>query len=164
MNTRIGIKLVSAFIIMSEVAFCATFAAETNTIPQGFRTSIGGLLGTTYSVEFRSGVLHYSAADGLKTNQVVQVTPSAQQWREFRRALDDLDIWQWRTNYPNSRGVRDGAQWSVEVAYSDRSLKTQGNNNFPGRGGKPSGSPAYTKLFSGYTAAVSKLLGGKEFQ
>ncbi len=164
MNLRVGTKLPALLLMVSAVALCSTFAAGTNTIPQRFRSSIGGFLGATYNVEFRDGLLYYLAAEGLKKNQPVKITPSVQQWREFRRALDDLNIWQWRTNYPNSRGVRDGTQWSVEIEYSDRFLKTQGDNNFPGRGGKPSGSPSYTKAFSGYTTAVRKLLGGKEFQ
>jgi len=162
MNRRSGIKLVMV-VIVSAVALCSSLAAETNSIPQSFRTSIGGFLGAAYSVEFRDGILYYSAADGPKKSPPVKITPSAQQWQEFRRALDNLRIWQWHTNYPNP-GVYDGTQWSIEIQYSDCSLRAQGDNNFPGRGGKPSGSPKGTKVFSTYTAAVSKLLGGKEFR
>lgn len=163
MNRRIAIQLVAAIISLRAVALCSSFAAETNAAPQSLRTSIGGFLGTSYSVELRDGSLYYSAADGARKTQPIRITPSAQQWREFRRALDGLGIWQWRTNYPNP-GVYDGTQWALEIRYSDCSLKTQGDNNFPGRGGKPSGSPTGTKAFSAYTTAVRKLLGGKEFR
>lgn len=164
MNRWTGIKLVTALVIVSAVTLCSSLAAETNTIPQSFRTSIGGFLGATYSVDLRDGILYYSAADGRKTNQASKIIPSTQQWREFRRALDGVSIWGWRTNYPNPGGVYDGTQWSVEIRYSDRSLKAGGDNSYPGRGGKPSGSQKSTKAFSAYTAAVSKLLGGKDFR
>jgi len=45
-------------------------------------------------------------------DQAVKVTPTDQQWREFRRALDNVSIWQWRTNYPEP-GFCDGTQWSL---------------------------------------------------
>ena len=163
MNLRITIQLLAVIISLRAVALCSSFAAETNAVPQSLRASVGGFLGTSYSVELRDGSLYYSAADGPTKTQPIRITPSAQQWQEFRRALESFGIWQWRTNYPNP-GVYDGTQWAVEIRYSDCFLKAQGDNNFPGRGGKPSGSPTVTKAFSAYAAAVRKLLGGKEFR
>jgi len=155
--------VIRALIGLVTVITSPSFAAETNAAPQSFRASIGGFLGVCYSVELREGSLYYLAADAPQKAQTLKLTPTSQQWREFRRALDDVGVWQWRTNYPNP-GVYDGTQWSLEIRYGDRTLKTQGSNNFPGRAGKPSGSPKETKAFSAYAAAVKRLLGGKEFQ
>ena len=137
--------------------------AETNAVPKSFKASIGGFLGPRYSVELRQGTLSYSAANGSRKTALKEVVPTAEQWREFRRFLDRINVWQWHTNYPNP-GVDDGTQWSLDIQYPDRALKTQGDNNFPGREGKANGSPKMTKPFGSYTAAVKKLLDGLEFQ
>lgn len=137
---------------------------ETNYFSRTFTASIGGFFGTTYRVELREGALFYFAADVPDKAVSAKVTPTAKQWREFRRSLDEMKIWQWRTNYSNP-AVRDGIHWSLDVAYDDHHLKTEGSNSFPGRGGKPSGGDGeQTRAFSAYTAAVKKLLGGKKFQ
>ena len=137
--------------------------AETNFFPRNFTASIGGFFGTTYSVELREGALFYFAADAPDKAVSAKVTPTAKQWREFRRSLDEIKIWQWRTNYSNP-AVRDGIHWSLDIEYDDHELKTGGSNSFPGRGGKQTGCSEQTRAFSAYTAAVKRLLGGKGFQ
>src|SRR5437667_1580778 len=107
------------------------FAGQTNAVPEKFTASIGGFLGATYGVELQDGNLLYSAAYAPRKTTSIKITPTAQQWREFRRALDEISIWQWQTNYPNPGGIYDGTQWALEIKYQDRTLRTQGNNNFP---------------------------------
>ncbi len=47
---------------------------------------------------------------------------------------------------------------------NDRSLSTQGSNNFPDAGGQPTGDPVPTKTFQRYLAAVKNLVGGRAFE
>src|SRR5215471_10803465 len=126
------------------VFFAAScFAAETNAAPESFKTFVGGFTGPSYSVELRDGKLYYSVVDGPSHTRAAKITPSTQQWGEFRRALEDIGVWQWRTNYPNPR-VSDGTQWSLEIRWGGRALRARGSNSFPATGGEPNGRPERT--------------------
>src|SRR5207253_919471 len=91
-----------------------------------------------------------------------RVTPTAAQWQEFRQTLDDLQVWRWRAKYPNT-DTDDGTQWSLDVAFPGRAITTHGDNNYPGRAGKPNGQPESTAEFRRYLSAVEKLI-GKTFE
>lgn len=139
-------------------------AAEPSPAPRQFSASIGGFLGPTYQLEWRDGTLTYTSfSPGQTKPKRAKVTPTAAQWREFRQALDDLKVWQWRAAYP-SRGVQDGTQWALEITYADHAIKTRGDNNYPGANGKPNDDPNATKSFNRYLDAVTKLIGGKTFR
>lgn len=128
-----------------------------------FSARVGGFLGSSYTVELRDGALVYTSREGGGELITTTPRPTAAQWREFRRTLDDLKVWQWRADYSN-HGVADGTQWSLDIAYADHSLTTGGSNNYPDVNGKTSDSSDYTAAFNRYLAAVKKLLGGKNFQ
>jgi len=139
-------------------------AAEPAPAPKSFRAAIGGFFGPSYRVEFKDGVLSYTAAGrGQQNPKAETVKPTEAQWREFRKALDDLKVWQWKDSYFN-HGVADGTQWTLEVAYEGTEIKATGSNSYPGPDGKANGSPEQTKTFTAYLKAVEKLLGGKAFQ
>jgi hypothetical protein len=138
--------------------------AESPPTPKRFKASIGGFLGGSYVVEWRDGTLTYTESGrGQAAPKPVVITPTAAQWREFRQALDDLKVWDWQPKYPNDK-VADGTKWSLDIAYPDRELKTEGANNYPDPAGKPNGNPTPTEHFKRYLAAVKKLTGGKTFQ
>jgi hypothetical protein len=144
----------------------STFAVEPPIIPEKFSVVIGGFFGSTYVVELRDGALHYTERKQTNVGPgsfSSTVTPTPQQWEEFRKSIDQLNIWQWRADYP-SHGVEDGTQWSLEIAYADHALKTHGDNNYPDATGKPNGEPHSTKTFDRYLAAVKKLIGGRSFE
>jgi hypothetical protein len=156
--TRFSIFAVFAF------ALTTAFAAEPLQVPKRFTASIGGFLGSSYKVELRDGTLAYTSSGPGRTNlKQKTITPTATQWREFQRALDDLKVWEWRKEYPN-RGIMDGTQWSLDIAFEDRPLQTHGDNCYPDDGGKPNRNPELTKSFIAYLAAIQKLLGGEPFQ
>jgi hypothetical protein len=138
-------------------------ADEQSQVPKRFTAKIGGFLSASYSVELHDGALRYtSSASGQRNQTQETLTPTAAQWRDFRKALDDLNVWQWRADYPNP-GVTDGTQWSLDIAYADRSRTSHGDNNYPDAAGKPNGSYDSTKTFKRYLAAIKKLLGGRSF-
>ena len=91
------------------------------------------------------------------------MAPTETQWVEFRRTLDELKVWRWRTEYP-SNGIVDGTQWSLDIAFADRGIKTHGSNSYPDDAGKSNGEPEPTEAFKRYLEAVRKLTGGKSFQ
>ncbi len=136
-------------------------------MPEKFSAVIGGFLGSTYAVELRHGALHYTEKRGTSVGYGVissaTVTPTRQQWQEFRKSIDQLNIWQWRADYP-SRGVEDGTQWSLEIAYADHALKTHGDNSYPDARGRPYSNPDSTKTFDRYLAAIKELIGGRSFE
>src|SRR4051794_27592044 len=94
-------------------------------MPEKVSAVIGGFFDSTYVIELRDGALHYterkqtSVGSGSSSSTV---TPTPQQWEEFRKSIDQLDIWQWGADYP-SHGVEDGTQWSLEIANADPRLE-----------------------------------------
>lgn len=139
-------------------------AAEPSAVPKRFNAYIGGFMGASYKLELHDGVLTYTAFGGGHSNPKQKtIKPTEAQWREFRQTLDELKVWQWRDKYPNN-GTMDGTQWSLDIAFADRALKTRGDNNYPDATGKPNGEPETTKAFTRYLAAVQKLIGGKAFE
>ena len=139
-------------------------AADSPPIPKQFSASIGGFMGASYDLELHDGTLTYTTFDaGHRNPRRAAIKPTAAQWREFRQALDDLKVWQWRAEYPTNDTL-DGTQWGPGIAYADRALKTHGDNNYPDGTGKPNGKPEPTRAFNLYLAAVRKLTGGKTFE
>ena len=138
-------------------------AGEPEENPQKLSARIGGMLGATFRVELSGRTLEYSVTRRRETSAPVKVTPTAEQWREFRKALDEVIVWRWKSDYLNRR-VMDGTQWSLDIAYADRSIKAAGSNSYPDDKGKANGQPQFTPAFARYLAAVEKLLGGKTFK
>jgi len=137
--------------------------AKSAAVPRIFKARIGGMMGGTYRVELTDGTLVYSTSRGRKDGDPVKVTPTADQWREFRATLDDLNVWRWNADYMNQQ-VADGTQWALEIGYADHSLKAAGSNSYPDDNGKPNGKPDTTKAFGRYLAAVKKLLDNRTFK
>lgn len=133
--------------------------------PKQFRAHIGGFGGGDFVVELRDNVLTYTARarERGRPARTETVAPTSAQWRDFRAALDEFRIWNWKSQYP-SQGVTDGTQWSIDITYSDRSLAAKGSNNFPNAAGQPNGQSVPTKTFQRYLATVKTLLGGREFE
>jgi hypothetical protein len=124
--------------------------------PIKFEASIGGFFGQSYEVKLQSdGSLHYfqfpdmliQMPDDKDGNDI---TVSDSQWREFRKALDSANIWQWKKYYDSY--VMDGTQWEVRIKYKDASIHSGGSNNYP---------PG--KEFEQFREAVINLIGGRKF-
>ncbi len=133
--------------------------------PLKFKAYIGGFLGPSYEVELKNGQLAYfSSESGLPLKEVrTEIHSPAAKWREFRLALDELKVWEWQSDYPNP-GVLDGTQWSFEIIYPDRALKSKGCNSYPDTTGQPKNKPQVTESFQQFLSAIQALLGGKGFQ
>ena len=77
--------------------------------------------------------------------RTAQTVPTKSQWLEFRRSLDEINVWGWRSEYNDPR-VMDGESWSLVIEYSDRAVASHGVN-------------AYPEAFNRYRAAIHKLAG-----
>ncbi len=141
----------------------AAVRADQSAVPRRFSAYIGGFAAPSYRVELRGDVVTYTALDRQRNSKRTTVKPTAAQWRAFRGTLDDLNVWNWGSRYFNGRVV-DGTQWSLDVAYSDRELKANGENSYPQIDGSPNDEPRPTETFRRYLSAVQTLVGGKRFE
>ena len=135
------------------------FHAETSTFFQpGFQVDEkGGIL--------RYKVVFYSEEEKRAvTLMSMNISPTPNEWSEFRHDLDAINVWQWRPEYV-ARDILDGGGWSLEVRYADRQMRSAGNNAYPGTNGettrKQDGKPS--KPYRLLMDAIKKLLGGRPF-
>ncbi len=126
-----------------------------NIYPEKFEASIGGFFGPSYEVKLMpDGTLLYTddpydfPVPGRESNGI---TVSEDQWREFRKALDNANVWSWKEYYDSD--ILDGTQWELTIKYRDAFVSSGGSNNYPPE-----------EEFKQFEAAVRQLLGGKEFQ
>jgi hypothetical protein len=161
-SRRMEITLI-CLVALFAVTCHSVSAAESPSIPKRFSAYIGGFTGVSYRVELHGDALRYIRFGRGTTNPKQEtITPTPEQWREFRQTLDAMKVWHWRAEYPN-HGVCDGTQWSLDIAYHDRILIAHGDNNYPNDTGTPSGVAEPTSAFNRYLAAIQKLLGGRRF-
>lgn len=131
-------------------------------LPSRFSAYLGGCFSVSYDIELRGDALLVN--DGKRPTLVsTEVHPSLEAWVEFKRALDSINVWCWRSEYPNP-GILDGTQWSLDIDYPDRSVQAHGDNNYPGPEGMPTGQPEEPDTFQSFVGAVSKLLGKEPSQ
>jgi hypothetical protein len=136
-------------------------------IPQRLRIGIGGHFGPSYGVELESGLLVYTSSKQRKDfppecdSRTENIHPTTERWQAFRAALDQLNVWCWQSDYPNSAMVCDGTGWTVEISYSDRSLVSSGENCFPGWDGRavPITEDGTDNTFAKFCRAVARLTG-----
>ena len=163
-------RIVTAVVVAAFVSGCSTKGIRaTDSVADGavsgdsvirprlFEASIGGFFGASYRVELESdGTLLYrhnpktlTSEPGTRTRRV---RVGDDQWREFRRVMDEVNVWVWRKEYIDP-GVVDGTQWSLRLEYADASVFSRGSNAFPEQ-----------QDFERFRAAVEMLLGGREFR
>lgn len=134
--------------------------------PEILIISVGGHMGPSYSVEWKSGGLQYKAIDRSDyeiepTNKTVLLQPTQKQWEAFWRAVDSLNIWSWKKEYSPPPGcfVCDGTGWSISIKKDNYVLESQGYNAYP-----PDGGLDESRDFRKFCRAVSRLCGGRKFR
>lgn len=131
-------------------------------VPLLLKIEEGGWGCSSSTLSLSKGKLIYKVMDLQRGQYSEIITPSAQQWKDFRTALDDVGVWNWLGEYPNP-GVYDGSYWELKISYADRKLMSIGDNNYPTAGGAPSGAPEYTRSFRRLIKAVKALIGKRKF-
>lgn len=135
----------------------ATLAGEPPYLPKTFTANIRPGWTPSCSLELQGNSVLYSK-DAGPDKTTIKVTPTREQWRAFRRALDEQNVWRWRAKY--FRSVSDSTAWSIHIEYPDRSLTAEGYAAFPARSDDPS-LPKYA--FARYRLAIQKLIGDRPF-
>ncbi len=90
---------------------------------------------------------------------VIEIEPSEDAWREFRAALDRLDVWSWRPQYEPGESIGGGSSWSFALAWGGAGVESGGWNAYPG----PGGDAEPSAVFIGWCRAVRALIGGRPF-
>jgi hypothetical protein len=147
-------------------------------LPTRFRIHIGGgIFPPNYSVDLQGASLVYHVSDVDRETKAIRetskvITPSASQWRQFWKAMDEVNLWDWQAEYPNPL-IADGTKWGLDIAVAGKGIRSSGSNTYPGgpaAGPKPTTPPASlrlpeeSKVFDAYLKAVEGLLGGERFR
>jgi len=139
-------------------------AAVSAEVPAKFEAQIDHFEHDRYAVELRDASLSYRHTRGGEVVAEAKITPTAAQWREFRKALDGVDVWAWQRSYQPEETVFDGTTWSLSVRYADRSVFTSGENCYPEADARPCVAGLRTPRFMRLESALETLLGGKSFR
>ncbi|MFO7800170.1 MAG: hypothetical protein R6V22_10360 [Rhodohalobacter sp.] len=128
-----------------------------NIYPEKFEVSIGGFFGPSFEVHLQKDgtLLYMDSPDRIpeprRYYKKEGITVSEDQWREFRKALDNANVWSWKEYYDSD--ILDGTQWELTIKYRDAFVSSGGSNNYPPE-----------EEFKQFEVAVRQLIGGKDFQ
>ncbi len=126
--------------------------------PNYFVTLEGDII--TYRVQ------NYDEAAKKSVETIKTIKPSPEQWREFWKSMDEVDLWTWKPVYEDTR-LLDGTHWAVEATHDGRSIKSRGRILYPGQETlEPKPGEVRNDagpLFEKYLAAVRKLIGDQPF-
>jgi hypothetical protein len=119
--------------------------------PRALDAFVGGAMGDSFHVTWNGSTLTYQhLGQFYAAGPISDVRPSRDEWVAFRRALDDINVWDWHESYADL-SVMDGTGWSFIAGYADRRVESRGANAYPPR-------------FGEWLRAVSALVGGAEFR
>jgi len=133
-------------------------AADALNEPLAFRASIGGFLGSSFSVEWQDDQLLYEGWDHGVQTAWKRVRPTEARWRRFWDKCDELRVWDWLPEYRPEFFVTDGTSWELEIVSTRGKAHSGGSNAYP-----PSGEEEESKEFRAFCRAVGTLVGGTPF-
>ena len=82
--------------------------------------------------------------------------PTEEDWIEFWKKINDLDVWGWEESYHNL--CLDGEDWSLSIEHEGKSISSEGGNAYPVVKGTN-----YGKVFTNFLQAIDNLIGEKLF-
>lgn len=115
----------------------------------------GTQLDPAWQLRWSAGRLEFQAAvpggeGGDDEHTVALFEPSREQWEEFWRVVDELDVWTWSSEYAAPAQV---PAWSLELARPDRRVRSAGHGAFP-RTGAPTPSGEFRVLLEALRGLV----------
>jgi hypothetical protein len=120
-------------------------------VPATLDAFVGGAMGDSFHVTWNGSMLtHKHLGHFCAPGPTTDFRPSPGEWAAFRRALDDIGVWEWAESYCDP-GVMDGTNWSFTAHYADRRVESKGTNAYPPR-------------FVEWLRAVSALSAGATFR
>jgi hypothetical protein len=104
-------------------------------LPTNLHFDIGGFNGECHEMQFQNGQLRYRTVPAayMWTEETL-LNPDRPPWEEFWRPVDAAAVWIWAKEYVEP-GACDGTQWSLAIRHKGRSLRSEGNNAYPGADG-----------------------------
>ena len=125
--------------------------------PQQFRFRFFALdSGEWHEVEIKGDTVCYSAGWVWKEipSREHRRTPDDQAWSAFKKTLNQITIWTWKSDYSDP-WVLDGGGWEIEIEWNGRTVRSGGENGYPG-----CDSPDYSKspVFTGLLDAIKRML------
>ena len=165
------------FVATSLLVLTSCFRVDSKVLPQRLVVRVNGSGGSRHDFVLNGGGLNFKTPS---TERKARAIPTEEQWRQFRRSLDELQVWKWTGDYFNPH-VLEGEQWEFEIACDDVSIKASGSNRYPdddglgrpseadsakaleeynaGRIGARELSGGRTAAFKRFVAAVERLIG-----
>ena len=78
--------------------------------PRKLEVEISGFFSSCFWVRLTSKGLECAAGEGgFARPDIKIITPSDEQWHEFRRAMDEIEVWVWAREY--YAPAMDGKGW-----------------------------------------------------
>lgn len=103
---------------------------KSKTEPQVLEFEIGAYESDSYKIKWEDGKLRlYSGFSHGYFEEPGVLEPEEQQWEEFWKALDEIKIWDWASEY--TAPVMDGTGWSLEIMQGKQSIDTHGHMAWP---------------------------------
>jgi hypothetical protein len=132
-------------------------------IPDWLDFSLGCWECEFIGVEWKEGdLLFWNKSHALirEPSKTLRCTPDEDGWRSFWAAMDRIDVWNWKKNYePEGMTVLDGTQWHLELRHNGRTIRTKGDNAYPGGYNCDFSADS---AFGQFLAALGELTGRKE--
>jgi hypothetical protein len=133
--------------------------------PKILEVYVGGFGGRSFGAWWDGEhVVYESFGPSYTDRDQAIVSPSAAQWSRFWRTMDTLGVWGWSSRFePGDRFesgevIHDGTHWSLTLGHRGRVVESSGDSSGPGAVDLDESQP-----FASLCAAVSRLLGGREF-
>lgn len=134
--------------------------------PIRFEARIGGIQGFSFSASLAGEQVEYTEfSEGLQPILTEKLVPSPSKWHALHKAMDDVALWHWESEYFNPN-VIDGTSWEIECVWGDKSIQTAGSNAYPSDEdpAKTAYCPNIPDRFDKMLRAVSALLNGAPFE
>jgi hypothetical protein len=149
----------TCFAVFHVALLSPAIAEDYPAIPKQLTAKLHAVREGNYSIELKGTTLLYRTPQNKKD---IRITPTPQQWRAFRQAIDEIDIWQWRSRYDGH--ITDNGDWSLSIGYADKSVGTGGDGGYPEETAAAGSCLRVTTTpFTRFRAAVQKLAGGRPF-
>jgi hypothetical protein len=92
-----------------------------NVVTQGYR----------FSIKWEGDKLIVDQSDEGEFQQYhKEITPSHEEWEEFWFMMDEIEIWDWYSEYSVQCLHED--DWEVSIKYQDQLVESRGKSSYPG--------------------------------
>lgn len=122
-------------------------------IPKKFEFSYGAALDLLSMPNFKlkNGKFVEEIPFYVDSPTPLEIKPTKEQWVEFWKKMDEIDIWNWNRDYYAL--CLDGVKWKIKIVQGDRKIESYGSNAYPDLNPKHSTdylSPTFKKFVNAF--------------